>query len=115
MCFLCKVENGHPNRALVDCWHKIGQSFLVELTKLVSQQSSVTFVPTWWHMKYKLLMKGPHDLSNDLVDNMIQDLVMYGVCEQLDLGNAGILYTGLAGLLSRFVQKNIQCRLSRMR
>ena len=54
-----------------------------------------------------LLDEGTHDLPNDEVQMMIQDLVSFGVCEEHVIDENVTIYTSLAGLLSRFVTKNI--------
>ena len=81
--------------------------FHSEIVAYFSEHRPGTAVPLWWEMKYHCLMKGPHDLSNDEVQVMIQDLVTFGVCEEHVIDENVTIYTSLAGLLSRFVTKNI--------
>jgi hypothetical protein len=64
-------------------------------------------VPVWFAEKLMILLKGHHVLSLESVDTILEHVQIWGVCSSYTISPEVVIHSGLAGVLSRFREKNV--------
>jgi hypothetical protein len=62
-------------------------------------------VPVWYAEKLLFLLQGSIALSTECVDNLMEDVMNWGVCKSYTFSPDVVIYSGLAGVVSRFLHR----------